>query len=279
MLDNSCRVSQENYVYKYIYNHQKHLPTSSNRTQSNSRRIVQKRLSAIPAGVHCVVIHRGEHMKQPLRAMKKIRTVRNLRDEVYKILYHSITTGVFTPGTQLKEVDLVDELDVSRTPIREALNQLSKEGLVEIIPRKGAFVRRWTKEEALEILFLREALESLAGRLATSRMTDEEIDALETLMVEYEKGRLKYVEADKKFHEGIVNTCGLERLKELIGNLYDRFQMSNVLALSFSDRERVKASIKEHRRIIKALRARDESQVEQAMKDNFRKTRAIVEGM
>lgn len=218
-------------------------------------------------------------MRQLLRTMKKIRTVRNLRDEVYKTLYRSITTGVFAPGTQLKEVDLVEELDVSRTPIREAFNQLSKEGLVEIIPHKGAFVRRWTKGEALEILFLREALESLAGRLATSRMTDGEIEMLEGLMADYENGRLKYVEADKKFHEGIVSACGLERLKELISNLYDRFQMSNILGLSFSDRERIKESIKEHRRIIAALRARDENQVEQAMKDNFRKTREIVEGL
>jgi DNA-binding GntR family transcriptional regulator len=166
---------------------------------------------------------------------------------------------------------------VSRTPIREALNQLSKEGLVKIIPRKGAFVVRWTKQEALEVLILREALEGLAGRLATAKMSDEDIDALEALMTDYENGSLEYVEADRRFHEGIVNACGMERLKELIGNLYDSLQMGKVLALSFTNEERISESMAEHRNIISALRVGDEDEVEKAIKDNFQKTRAIVE--
>jgi DNA-binding GntR family transcriptional regulator len=210
-------------------------------------------------------------------ALKKIHTIRDLRGEVYKILRTAITNGVIEPGTRLKEVDLGEELAVSRTPIREALNQLSKEGLVKIIPRKGAFVVRWTKQEALEVLILREALEGLAGRLATAKMSDEDIDALEALMTDYENGSLEYVEADRRFHEGIVNACGMERLKELIGNLYDSLQMGKVLALSFTNEERISESMAEHRNIISALRVGDEDEVEKAIKDNFQKTRAIVE--
>ena len=215
-------------------------------------------------------------MQKNPRVLKRIRTVRDLRGEVYKIIRSAITSGKLAPGTRLKETDLVEELAVSRTPIREALNQLSKEGLVEIIPRKGAFVKRWGKEEALEILILRETLEGLAGRLATNKMTDQDIDGLEALMVDYENGSLGYVEADKRFHESIVNACGMERLKELIWNLYDSLQMRKILALSFNDEERIRESMEEHRRIIQALRARDEDGVEQAIKDNFQKTRLVV---
>ena len=216
-------------------------------------------------------------MVQHPQVIRKIRTVRDLRGEVYKILREGITTGGLEPGRQLKENDLVAELDVSRTPIREALNQLSKEGLVEIIPRRGAFVRRWTKAEALEILLIREALEGLAGRLAAPKMTPEAIDALEALMSDYKKGRLEYVEADKRFHEGIVNACGMDRLKELIGNLYDSLQMRKILGLSFHDEERIRQSIAEHLRITEALRKGDEDEVEQTVRDHFRKTRFIVE--
>jgi DNA-binding GntR family transcriptional regulator len=216
-------------------------------------------------------------MQKSTRVLKKIHTIRDLRSEVYKILRTAITNGVIEPGTRLKEADLVEELAVSRTPIREALNQLSKEGLVNIIPRKGAFVKRWTKQEALEVLILREALEGLAGRLAAGKMSNRDIDALEALMADYENGSLEYVEVDKRFHEGIVNACGMERLKELIGNLYDSLQMRKILALSFNNEERIMESIEEHRSIISALRAGDEDEVEKAIKDNFQKTRAIVE--
>jgi DNA-binding GntR family transcriptional regulator len=216
-------------------------------------------------------------MQKRPRVLKKIHTTRDLKSEVYKILRTAITGGALEPGTRLKEADLVDELAVSRTPIREALNQLSKEGLVKIIPRKGAFVTRWTKQEALEVLILREALEGLAGRLAACKMSNRAIDALEALMADYENGSRDYVEADKLFHEGIVKACGMERLKELIGNLYDSLQMGKILALSFNSEERITESMAEHRNIISALRSGKEDEVEKAIKDNFQKTRAIVE--
>jgi DNA-binding GntR family transcriptional regulator len=215
-------------------------------------------------------------MEKKRRVLKKIKTTRDLRGEVYKIIREGITNGTLGPGTRLKEAELVENLGVSRTPIREALNQLSRENLVEIIPRRGALVRRWTKKDALEVLVLRETLEGLAARLAASRMTGKDIDSLESLMTDYENGRLEYVEADRRFHERIVNACGMERLKDLIWNLYDSLQMRKMLALSFEDKKRITESMEEHRRIIRALRARDEDAVESAVKANFRETRHIV---
>src|SRR4030042_3962325 len=110
--------------------------------------------------------------------MRRIKTVRDLKSEVYKIIKEGIINREFLPGTQLKESDLVRKLGVSRTPIREALNQLSKEGIIEIFPRKGAFVKKCSREEVIEILILREVLEGVAARLATCLINEEFIKKL-----------------------------------------------------------------------------------------------------
>lgn len=225
------------------------------------------------------IFNSGVKMPKGTAALEKIHTIRDLKGEVYKILRKGITSGTLEPGTRLKENDLAEELAVSRTPIREALNQLSREDLVEIIPRKGAFVKRWTHQEALEVLFLRLTLEGLAGRLATPKMSDAYIDALERVMTDYQNGAFAYVEADQRFHAGIVNACGMQRLKHLIRNLHDSLQMQKILALSFKSKKRIRESMAEHRRIVSSLRARDENAVEEAIKSHFKKTRDMVEHM
>jgi len=205
--------------------------------------------------------------------MKKIRTVKDLKGEVYKILRQAIADGTLAPGARLKETELVETLDVSRTPIREALNQLSKDGFVEIIPRKGTFVKLWTLEEALEILLLREVLEGLAARLATPRLSEDEVDRLAGYLDDYEGGGLEYVEADRRFHQEIVQACGMKRLVELIQTLSLSFQVRTALTASFNSPERIRESIAEHRRIIEAIRTRDEDLVERVTRENFRRTR------
>jgi len=208
--------------------------------------------------------------------MRKIRTVRDLRGEVYRILRQEIIDGTLEPGTRLLENDLVQRLNVSRTPIREALNQLSKEGLVEIIPRKGTYVRRWTLEEALEILLLREVLEGLAARLATEHLNPQDLEQLESYLESYRRGEIRYTESDRRFHEHIVTACGMKRLQEIIRNLHDSMQMIKALKASFESPRRIEQSLAEHRRIIEALRSGDPDQVEQAMRDNFRRTRRFI---
>lgn len=212
----------------------------------------------------------------PSTIMRKIETVRDLKGEVYKILRAGIAKGDLAPGTRLKETALVRDLAVSRTPIREALNQLSKEGLVEIIPRRGTFVKQWNKEEALEILLIREALEGLAARLATDQMTDARLDRLAGYMDRYKKGELEYTEADRLFHYEIVQACGMSRLIDMIKNLYDTLRMSKILAVSFEVPERIIESISEHNRIIEALREKDGDKVERLMRVNFQHTRGSL---
>ena len=209
--------------------------------------------------------------------MRRIKTVRDLKSEVHKIIKEGILSREFLPGTQLKESDLVRKLGVSRTPIREALNQLSKEGIIEIFPRKGAFVKNCTKEEVIEILILREVLEGVAARLATSLINEEFIRKLEVVFEEYRKGSIDYAEADETFHSEIIQAPGSARLLSLVNNLKDSLQMLDMRAASFRYPERIKESLAEHLGIIKAFRAKDAALAERLTREHFQHTRVYYE--
>ncbi len=209
--------------------------------------------------------------------MRRIKTVRDLKGEVYKIIKEGIINRKFLPGTQMKESDLVRKLGVSRTPIREALNQLSKEGIIEIFPRKGAFVKNCTKEEVIEILILREVLEGVAARLATLQMSDGLIEKLETLFKDFQKGSIDYAQADEQFHSEIIQASGSTRLVGLVNNLTDSLQMLDMRAVSFRSPERIKESLAEHLKIIDAFRARDAVMAENLTREHFQHTRFYYE--
>jgi DNA-binding GntR family transcriptional regulator len=107
-----------------------------------------------------------------------IRANRRLVDQVYDRLRSAIVTGYFDPGSRLVERDLTKSLDVSRTPIREALKRLETDGLIVCFPHRGYFVRQPTFEEAHQAYELRRALEGLAGELAAARASDDELAAM-----------------------------------------------------------------------------------------------------
>ncbi len=209
--------------------------------------------------------------------MKKIKTVRDLKGEVYKIIKEGIINRKLLPGTQLKESDLVERLGVSRTPIREALNQLSKEGMIEIFPRKGAFVKNCTKEEVIEILILREVLEGAAARLATLQMSDGLVSKLEVFFKEYRRGLIDYAQADERFHSEIIGASGSTRLVGLVSNLKDTLQMLDMRTVSFRYPERIQQSLSEHLKIIGAFRTRDGALAEKLTREHFQRTRFYYE--
>jgi len=200
--------------------------------------------------------------------------VRNLKGEVYKIIKDGIRNRSLQPGTQLKESDLVEALGVSRTPIREAINQLSKEGIIEIIPRRGAFVKRFTEDEVIEVLLLREVLEGLATRIAASKLNLKQIQRIEALMDNFRPEKDDYAQTDEKFHQEIVQACGSERVIGMVSNLNDNLQMLGMRKVIFRSPARIKDSIAEHRKIIEALKVGDEYLAEQATREHFQITRS-----
>ena len=225
-------------------------------------------------GGNPVALHHGAG-ESPL---KRIKTVRDLKAEVYKNIKEAIVSRSLPPGSQLKESDLVEKLGVSRTPIREALNQLSKDGIVEIYPRKGAFVKNCSKEEVVEILILREVMEGLAARLATNRLSEESIQKLESFFAQYKDGSIDYAQADELFHSMIIQACGSTRLVGLINNLKDSLQMLDMRAVSFRFPERITESLAEHMEIIEAFRKRNEILAETLTRKNFQQSRFHYEG-
>ncbi|MBT4289504.1 MAG: GntR family transcriptional regulator [Deltaproteobacteria bacterium] len=209
--------------------------------------------------------------------MKRIKVVRDLKSQVYKNIKDSILNRTLLPGTQLKESELVNKLGVSRTPIREALSQLSQEGVIEIFPNKGAFVKSWEKEEVLEVLVIREVLEGLAAKLACGHRTPDFILRLETYLKNQKDKISSYQETDEQFHSDIIQTSKSKRLIDLIQSTHDNLEMMDMREVSFKSPERIKESMKEHHRIIDAFKAGDSEKVEFCVRDHFRIIRSFYQ--
>ena len=150
-----------------------------------------------------------------------------LRDEVFNTLRERILKGVYKPGERLMEIHLADQLGVSRTPIREAIRMLELEGLVKMVPRKGAQVAKISKEDLQDVLEVRKALDTLSVKLACERITEDEIKLLNNAERDFEKALASkdvrdIAEADVAFHDVIHAATKNGRLKSMISNLAER---------------------------------------------------------
>lgn len=189
-----------------------------------------------------------------------------LRDVVFNTLRQAILRGELKPGERLMEIALANRLGVSRTPVREAIRMLELEGLVNMIPRKGAQVAQITEQDLNDVLEVRLGLEELAVRFACERITDEEIKELGLAVKEFEKKMKEddlsaQAEADVKFHEIIYGATHNRRLVQIINNI--REQMYRYRIEYLKDVESRKTLVKEHYEICDALNHQDaESAVE-----------------
>ncbi|MBQ7582865.1 MAG: GntR family transcriptional regulator [Lachnospiraceae bacterium] len=150
-----------------------------------------------------------------------------LRDLVFRTLRQAILTGELKPGERLMEIHLANRLGVSRTPVREAIRMLELEGLVTMIPRRGAEVSRISRQDISDVLEVRGALDSLAVRLACERISEEETDALKAAAESFRQavatGDLTAVaDADVAFHDLIIAASKNRQLMQMAGNLAER---------------------------------------------------------
>ena len=183
-----------------------------------------------------------------------------LRELVLEAIREAIKNGSLQPRERLMEIQLADELGVSRTPVREALRKLELEGFIVMVPRKGAYVSDLTMKDVADVFEIRAALEGLAAALAAERITEEELETMERLLVE--KGEAinlddidKLVEVDTKFHEAMYQASRNERLSTIISNLREQIQRFRLTSLSVPGRK--EDSLKEHRSLLEAIQARD----------------------
>lgn len=192
-----------------------------------------------------------------------------LRDVVFNTLRQAILTGDLKPGERLMEIHLADKLGVSRTPIREAIRKLELEGLVTMIPRRGAEVAQITEKSMMDVLEVRRAMDALCVELACERITVEELEALEAAceaFAEAVKSKdIKVIaKADVALHDIIVQATGNQRLVQLINNLSE--QMYRYRFEYLKDCSRHESLIQEHRVIYESIVKRDREAASNAAK-------------
>ena len=207
--------------------------------------------------------------------LRPVDTSVGLKDKVYLALKSAITAMDIYSGNQEPKLDerrLAEDLGVSRTPIREALSRLAQEGLVEMIPRRGTFVARKSKQEILEIISVWAALESMAARLATEVATDEEIGQLRRLFVTFEgpnrpQARIdEYSDTNIQFHQRIIALSKSELLKKMADSLF--VHMRAIRAQTITERDRADRSIIDHLHIIEAIEARNTELAERLVREH-----------
>lgn len=187
----------------------------------------------------------------------------SLKDHVYPVLKSAIMEmDIYGADANLRldERQLAEQLDISRTPIREALAQLEREGFVEIRPRKGVYVRPKTLPEVLEIVVVWAALESMAARLVTQVASDKEIASLRELGVKHSADSSRadiaeYSEANIRFHQYILELSGCHLLSETAGGLLQH--MHAVRRRAMGENDRVSRSVVDHMAIIEAIENRE----------------------
>lgn len=185
-----------------------------------------------------------------------------LRDVVFNTLRQAILTGELKPGERLMEIHLANKLGVSRTPIREAIRKLELEGLVTMIPRRGAEVAQITGKSLQDVLEVRRSLDALCAELACERISDEEIAELEAACKAFEeatatKDTRTIAAADVALHDIIVKATGNKRLVQLVNNLAE--QMYRYRFEYIKDFTMHGTLIEEHRIIFEAIRSKDKA--------------------
>src|SRR5919202_1099015 len=195
-------------------------------------------------------------------------------DRAYAALKDVIVSlNVYEQPTEVRldERQLAQDLGVSRTPVREAMAQLEREGFVRSVPRRGVYVVRKTKQEVIELITAWAALESMAARLITQNATDEEIATLRAMFTTFENGTLhakldEYSEVNIQFHQAIIRMSHNGVLVDLAENLFTHMRM--IRGKTIGEQDRVDRSIHDHMNIIEALEARDTERAEALVRDH-----------
>ena len=195
------------------------------------------------------------------------------REKTYKAIKQAIISYEVKPGEPLAEEQLATKLGVSRTPVREALKELRKEGLVKMIYRKGAFVAEVLSKDVEEIFLLREILECAAVKIAIPRLKEEDLIEMESLFnsisKDIEMKNYKNIfNADIKLHSLIVDTAGNRRLSKFLNILNGQVRRMRVLSATAPGR--LNESLQEHKDILEALKKRDIDLAEQRLRKHIR---------
>jgi DNA-binding GntR family transcriptional regulator len=199
-----------------------------------------------------------------------------LPEQVYRLLKDAIERGELPSGSKLLESDVANQLNISRTPVREAINRLAAEGLVTLIPRRGAFVTSLDRKTIRELYEVREALEALAVELAVPTLQNERIEVLEQILEQFAEALDRddfeaHSRLDRVFHEHLVAFSDNSKLQELFQIIDGSIQITRWMHCD--TRETFQAALEEHRRIVAALRARDREEAVRVVRAHIQRVK------
>jgi DNA-binding GntR family transcriptional regulator len=184
-----------------------------------------------------------------------------------------MSSDIYRSRTDLRldERQLAQDFGISRTPVREAMAQLEREGFVRSVPRRGVYVVRKTKREVIELIQAWAALESMAARLITESASDQDIAGLRRMFATFEDDTLhakldEYSEVNINFHQTLIELSGNQALIRLAANLFTHMRM--IRGSTIGEDDRVERSIRDHMNIIQALEARDTERAEDLVRQH-----------
>ncbi|MDD3801809.1 MAG: GntR family transcriptional regulator [Desulfuromonas thiophila] len=202
---------------------------------------------------------------------KSIERHQTLREKILESIRDAILRGSLRAGERVSEPELAERYGISRTPIREAFRQLESEGYLTVVPRKGAVVTALSERDVEEFYSIKSILEGYAANLAAQRLSDKDIEKLETINNRLAKlasaGDVKtFFRVHNEFHEHFIRASGNSRLLELIQQLLKKFDRLRIASLSLPGRMEI--SVQEHRKIIDAFRQRDSETADLLVRKN-----------
>ncbi|NLL77258.1 MAG: GntR family transcriptional regulator [Clostridiales bacterium] len=190
----------------------------------------------------------------------------SLRGRVFNKIREDILNGKYKEHEELKEIAIGEELGVSRTPVREAFRQLELEGLIQIVPNKGAYVTGITAKDVQDIYMIRSLLEGLCARWATDHITEEQLEELEenVYLADFHasKGHLdQMAELDNRFHHILYEACNSKQLERLLVDFHE--YVLRVRKKTLTNGGRGKTSNDEHRQIMEAIKEKNKDKAEE----------------
>jgi len=202
-----------------------------------------------------------------------------LRDKIYASLKNTIITAKLQPNERLIEVTIAADMGTSRTPVREALQKLEKEGLIFRLPTTGFAVKGVAEEEVEDILNLQCVLEGYAGRLAASRITEDELRSLSDLIKGQEdclenSDTETFIRLDAEFHDAIHRAAENTRLYDLVQGLSDYIDRSRVIV--FRSPAALHLSVKDHRKMVSLMKAKNTKQIEKLIRKHITRGKNII---
>ena len=209
----------------------------------------------------------------------KLDSYQPLREVVCESLREAIRSGTLKPGERLMEIQLAEQLGVSRTPVREAIRKLELEGYVIMMPRRGTYVANMSMSDISDIFEIRSALESLSNGLAAKRITPDELEHLQNLLVMLkpyveQMDMEKIVELDIEFHDLLYHASRNKRLVGIISNLRDQLTRFRTLSMSYPGR--LEATMEEHKSIVDAIAAGDSEAARQAAEKHMENSESTL---